>query len=108
VPNPYIGNALWNNPVASNADSWEHRNQFINLPPDATIKIFTLDGDFVDEIKAGEGVRQSESFSSETASSVAEWDLITRNNQEAAPGIYLYVVESPSAGEKIDKFVIVR
>jgi hypothetical protein len=108
VPNPYIGSALWNNPVPSNVDSWEHRIQFINLPPDATIKIFTLDGDFVDEIKAGEGVRQSESFSSETASSVAEWDLITRNNQEAAPGIYLYVVESPSAGEKIDKFVIVR
>jgi hypothetical protein len=108
VPNPYIGSALWNNPVPSDVDAWEHRIQFINLPADATIKIFTLDGDFVDEIRAGEGVRQSESFSSEAASSVAEWDLITRNNQEAAPGIYLYVVESPSAGEKVDKFVIVR
>ncbi|MCK4822379.1 hypothetical protein KA005_41835, partial [bacterium] len=108
VPNPYIGSARWNNPIPSDVDAWEHRIQFINLPSDATIKIFTLDGDFVDEIKAGQGVRQSESWSSETASSVAEWDLITRNNQEAAPGIYLYVVESPSAGEKIDKFVIVR
>ena len=108
VPNPYIGSALWNNPIPSNVDAWEHRIQFINLPADATIKIFTLDGDFVDEIVAGQGVRQSESFGSETASSVAEWDLITRNNQEAAPGIYLYVVQSPSAGEKVDKFVIVR
>jgi hypothetical protein len=108
VPNPYVGSALWNNPVPSNVDPWEHRLQFINLPADATIKIYTLDGDFVDEVRAGQGVRQSESFGSETASSVAEWDLITRNNQDAAPGIYLYVVQSPSAGEKIDKFVIVR
>jgi len=108
VPNPYIGSAVWNNPIPSDVDAWEHRLQFINLPADATIKIFTLDGDFVDEIRAGQGVRQSESFTSETATSVAEWDLITRNNQEAAPGIYLYVVQSPSLGEKVDKFVIVR
>jgi len=108
VPNPYIGSAVWNNAIPSDVDAWEHRLQFINLPADATIKIFTLDGDFVDEIHAGEGVRRSQSFSGETASSVAEWDLITRNNQEAAPGIYLYVVQSPSVGEKIDKFVIVR
>ncbi len=108
VPNPYIGSVTWNNPIPSDVDAWEHRLQFINLPADATIKIFTLDGDFVDEIRAGQGVRQSESFGGSTASSVAEWDLITRNNQEAAPGIYLYVVQSPSAGEKIGKFVIVR
>jgi hypothetical protein len=108
VPNPYIGSSEWNNPIPSDVDPWQHRLQFINLPADATIKIFTLDGDFVEEIRAGQGVRQSESFISETANSVAEWDLITRSDQEAAPGIYLYVVESPSAGEKIGKFVIVR
>jgi hypothetical protein len=108
VPNPYIGSAVWNNPIPSDVDAWEHRLQFINLPADATIKIFTLDGDFVDEIRAGEGIRRSESFTGETATSVAEWDLITRNNQEAAPGIYIYVIQSPSAGEKVDKFVIVR
>jgi hypothetical protein len=40
--------------------------------------------------------------------SVAEWDLITHNNQEAAPGIYMYVVDSPSAGQTVGKFVIIR
>jgi hypothetical protein len=103
VPNPYIGSAEWNNPTPSDVSQWEHKLQFINLPADAKIKIFTLDGDFVDEVFASQNVSGTYS-----GASVAEWDLITRNNQEAAPGIYLYVVQSPSLGEKIGKFVIVR
>lgn len=108
VPNPYIGSAVWNNSIPSDADPWQHRLQFINLPADATIKIFTLDGDFVDEITSGEIARKSASFTGTGNVGVAEWDLITRNNQEAAPGIYMFTVDSPTAGKKIGKFVIVR
>ena len=108
VPNPYIGSAAWNNPRPGDSDPWEHRIQFTNLPADATIKIFTLDGDFIDEIASGDIAKKSTSFVAEGSLSVAEWDLITRNDQEAAPGIYMYVVESPTAGTKIGKFVIVR
>jgi hypothetical protein len=108
VPNPYIGSAVWNNAIPSDADPWQHRLQFMNLPGDANIKIFTLDGDLVDEITSGEIVRKTEDFLGTGSLSVAEWDLITRNNQEAAPGIYMYVVDSPSLGKKIGKFVIVR
>lgn len=108
VPNPYIGSARWNNPRPSDADAWQHRIQFTNIPADATIKIFTLDLDFVAEIKAGDIARVSKDFIAPTNYGVAEWDLITRNNQEAAPGIYIYVVDSPSAGQKTGKFVIVR
>jgi hypothetical protein len=108
VPNPYIGSAVWNNAIPSDSDPWQHRLQFVNLPDDANIKIFTLDGDLVDEITSGEIVRKSEDFLGTGSFSVAEWDLITRNDQEAAPGIYMYVVDSPSLGKKIGKFVIVR
>lgn len=109
VPNPYIGSARWNNPIPSDADPWQHRLQFINLPADATIKIFTLDGDFVDEIRAGDTARRGGSdITGDPVLSVAEWDLITRNNQEAAPGIYIFVVDSPTAGQKVDKFIIIR
>ncbi|HNR66422.1 MAG TPA: hypothetical protein PKN04_03490 [bacterium] len=107
VPNPYIGSARWNNALPSDANPWQHRLQFINLPADATIKIFTLDGDFVDEIHAGESVRRG-TQSVEGNTSVAEWDLITRNDQEAAPGLYLFVVDSPSLGQTTGKFVIIR
>lgn len=107
VPNPYIGSARWNNPAPSDAFPWEHRIQFTNLPGDARIKIFTLDGDYVAEIEANKSVVIGEEFDV-SSPSVAEWDLMTRNNQEAAPGIYMYVVSSPSLGEKVGKFVIVR
>ncbi|MBN1541683.1 hypothetical protein JW992_06020 [candidate division KSB1 bacterium] len=107
VPNPYIGSAVWNNPLPSDINPWEHRLQFINLPADAVIKIFTLDGDFVDEIQAGQSVRKG-TQSVEGNTSVAEWDMITRNDQEAAPGLYIFLVDSPSLGQTTGKFVIIR
>ncbi|MBC8402586.1 MAG: hypothetical protein H8E14_13950 [Candidatus Marinimicrobia bacterium] len=109
VPNPYIGSggAYWNNPRPGDSSPWEHRLQFTNLPADATIKIFTLDGDLVDELRTDETVIVGGEFN--TASlSVAEWDLMTRNDQEAAPGLYLYVVDSRQYGQKVGKFVIIR
>jgi hypothetical protein len=107
VPNPYIGSVAWNNPIPSDMSPWEHRLMFINLPADAKIRIYTLDGDFVKEIKSGESARVGEAIPP-GRSSAAEWDLITRNNQEAAPGVYMYVVDSPSLGQKVGKFVIIR
>ncbi len=107
VPNPYLGSASWNNRTPSGNSPWEHRLQFTNLPSDAEIKIFTLDGDYVAKINANQSVIAGEDFNVST-NSVAEWDLMTRNNQEAAPGIYMYVVESESLGSKTGKFVIVR
>lgn len=108
VPNPYVGSARWDNPRPGDSDPWKHRLQFTNIPSDATVKIFTLDFDFVAEVKSGDIARVSADFQADINYGVAEWDLITRNNQEAAPGIYLYVVDSPSAGQKVGKFVIVR
>jgi hypothetical protein len=108
VPNPYIGSARWNNPQPSDNNPWQHRIQFTNLPADASVKIFTLDGDFIDEIHASQAVRKTADETVQGAESVAEWDLITRYNQEAAPGLYMYVVDSPSLGTKIGKFVIIQ
>lgn len=107
VPNPYIGSASWNNPAPSSSFPWEHRILFTNLPGDAKIRIFTIDGDYVAEIEANQSVVMGESFDLSNAS-VAEWDVMTRNNQEAAPGIYLYVVTSKSLGNKTGRFVIIR
>lgn len=107
VPNPYVGSASWNNPRPGDGGNWEHRLRFINLPSDAVIKIFTLDLDFVKEIRSGDIAIVADDFNPPENTGVAEWDLITRNDQEAAPGIYIYYVES-SQGTKVGKFVIVR
>jgi hypothetical protein len=72
------------------------------------VKIYSLDGDFIDEVQSGYGVRSGDDLLADTKKSVAEWDLITRNNQEAAPGIYMFIVDSQSLGQKVGKFVIIR
>jgi hypothetical protein len=36
------------------------------------------------------------------------WDLRTENNQEVAPGLYIYHVESNNGKEKIGKFAVIR
>jgi hypothetical protein len=37
----------------------------------------------------------------------AAWDLVSRNGQEVASGIYLYTVES-SLGKATGRFVVIR
>jgi hypothetical protein len=36
------------------------------------------------------------------------WDLRTINNQEIAPGLYVYVVQAEGTDDFIGKFAIVR
>lgn len=88
VPNPYLAYADWEH------EAGERRIEFIHLPDDATIRIYTLAGDLVVTLK------------NEDDGTVA-WDLRSVNEQGIAPGIYLYHVESPF-GEKIGKFAIIK
>ncbi len=76
------------------------RIHFVNLPPKATIKIFSLDGDLIREL------HHPSSRFSDTPSHTA-WDLITRNTQAVVSGIYLYTVES-DWGTQIGKIVIIK
>ena len=110
VPNPYIGSAIWNNPIPSLGTSpWEHQLMFINLTADAIVRIYTLDGDFVDEVKASDPrITGPYETVPDKSGGTAIWDLVTRNNQDAAPGVYLYTVSSETAGKKTGKFVIIR
>lgn len=110
VPNPYVGSARWNNSIPSVGTSpWEHQLLFLNLPEDAVIRIYTLDGDYVDEIKASdERVHGPYEEIPEKSGGTAIWDLVTRNNQYAAPGVYLFTVTSATAGSTTGKFVIIK
>jgi hypothetical protein len=110
VPNPYIGSAVWNNPIPSLGTSpWEHQLMFINLPEDAVVRIYTLDGDFIEEVKASDArITGPYETVPDKSGGTAIWNLVTRNNQDAAPGVYLYTVSSATAGKTTGKFVIIR
>ncbi len=73
---------------------------FANLPPKCTIRIFTLDGDLVREI-VHDGVQGSSSASHD------EWDLITRNTQRVATGLYYWTVEDAAGNVQTGRLAII-
>ncbi|MBI5265608.1 MAG: hypothetical protein HY851_00085 [candidate division Zixibacteria bacterium] len=76
------------------------RVHFANLPPQCTIRIFTLDGDLVREIRHDLPV-------SDPMSNNASWDLITRNTQMAVSGLYYWTIEKPDGSVQIGKLVLI-
>jgi hypothetical protein len=83
---------------------------FYNLPPDWTrVRIYTLSGDLVKEITPMElqpnGQPQHEGKEDQQAS----WNLVSRNGQAVASGIYMFAVERQ--GRRVShrgKFVLIR
>jgi hypothetical protein len=96
VPNPYIvSSKLEQQPGLSGRG--ERFIRFINLPARCTIRIFTVNGDLVrvlehDDVENG----------------AVRWDLISKDGLEVAFGLYVYHVEAPGIGQKIDKFAIIN
>ena len=93
VPNPYN--------LASDQDvRWPDQQDklgFLNVPGNATIKIYTERGDLIDTIEHTDG------------SGDAYWNLTTRANQLVASGLYLSIIRDNDTGEQIiRKFVIIR
>ena len=91
VPNPYFARS------GLNETEYKRKIRFTRLSQKCTITIFTI---------SGEKVRELEHDNYEDGN--AWWDLRSYNNQEVAPGLYIYVVETPSGVKKIDKFAVVR
>ncbi len=91
VPNPYIVRNDWE-PSRDYS-----RIAFTHLPDECTIRIYTLAGDHLRTLH----------HESTTFDGNENWDLLTKNRQKIAAGIYIYHVDSPY-GEKIGKFAVIR
>ena len=90
VPNPYI--------VTSRYEMLQNVReiQFMYLPPECNIYIYTVAGTLVKTIehKSGEGS--------------LSWNLLTDWNQALAFGIYIYVVEDPFGNIHRSKFALIK
>jgi len=97
APNPYRGRAEWERaPVPG--DPFTRHLDFMGLPRErCTIRIYTLAGDFV----------QSLDHDGSSGNGQAAWNLISRNGQDVASGIYVFTVDGPS-GHQVGRFVIIR
>ncbi|MGQ9558875.1 MAG: hypothetical protein ACUVWA_00030 [Candidatus Oleimicrobiaceae bacterium] len=113
-PNPYRGSALWDGSGERQRLIW-----FANLPAQAVIRIYTLAGDLVDEIHhdsrhyAGQDVTRLAATAGGKQivfpGGLHAWDLITRNDQAIASGLYLYTVEDKQTGQTfVGKFLVIK
>lgn len=91
VPNPYIVTADWE------FDEFSRKIQFQNLPSECTIHIFNVAGELVQTLHHNNVYDGSE-----------DWNLWTSNRQEVAPGLYIWVVETPDGDKDMGKFAIIR
>ncbi|MBK7229316.1 MAG: T9SS type A sorting domain-containing protein [Ignavibacteriales bacterium] len=88
IPNPYIISALWET-------SWnEHLLQFTGLSNQATIKIFNSSGELI------------KTLNKENDSSILEWNLKNEYEQQVAPGVYFYHINTP-IGTTTGKFFVI-
>jgi hypothetical protein len=107
VPNPYRGRAAWNLTPSPSDPTGAHID-FMHMPPGPwTLRIFTIAGDLVTVIQNGDlqpnGRPQQESPDDGQAS----WNLLSRNGQDIASGIYLFSVSAEGFSTR-GKFVVIR
>ena len=91
VPNPYIASSNYNE------TEYKRKIWFFDVPDNYTLTIFTITGEKVVTIDSNDAPIDEEGKVS--------WDLRTVNNQEVAPGLYVFAVENRSPGFEGQKFV---
>lgn len=95
VPNPYVASSLYEPEFGELRREPLRQIQFVNLPPECTIYIFTVDADLVKTIY----------HSSNNGTEV--WDLRAEGGREIAPGVYIYVVKSGDIEYK-ERFAVIK
>ncbi|MDP6396731.1 MAG: hypothetical protein QF712_03395 [Candidatus Marinimicrobia bacterium] len=97
VPNPYLGGANWE------LQDYESTIYFTRLPEECTIHIYTLTGEEVVVLDHNRGDDQTWDDSGDES-----WNLLSKNRQAVASGLYLYRVVAEDGEEFAGRFVIVR
>lgn len=111
-PNPYRINAAWDGTNALN-----RKIMFYNLPARSEIRVYTLAGEVVAEMK-----HEASSYKGDTRwfndFSIANrklsggeyaWDLLSNSRQNLTTGLYLYTVKDLSSGKvQQGKLVIIK
>lgn len=112
-PNPYYGGAIWDG-----SQERQRKIYFYNLPESCEITIYTLAGDIVavlqhDQNYNGNDIRWFETFSKSGDQKLSggehAWDLITKNDQAIASGLYLFTVKDNKTNKiKKGKFLVIK
>lgn len=108
VPNPATRSTMapWAlNP--NNEDPTGLKVEFRHLPAArCQIRIYTLAGDLVKEILHDETAAIATGDYASTGT--ATWDLVSRNGQDVASGVYIFSVEADGFERTVGKFIVIR
>jgi len=116
VPNPYVGSSKFDGRRENDRKGDKSKRLwFVNLPERCKIRIYTLAGDLVDDIDHNGAYSEDIINVSKattrgiSASGIHAWDLLSKNRQIIASGVYLFSVENKANGDvKVGKFVIIK
>ncbi|MFN3595903.1 MAG: hypothetical protein ACK41D_01370 [Rubricoccaceae bacterium] len=100
VPNPYVAAASWERPLPPTVTSGrgERRIDFIHLPAEAVVRIYNVRGALIRELRHDGGIDDG----------TVSWDLRTRENLEAAYGVYFYHVEAPGMPTRTGRLALIK
>ncbi|MCX8009669.1 MAG: hypothetical protein N3A61_00820, partial [Ignavibacteria bacterium] len=112
-PNPYYAKAIWDG-----SSERQRKIYFYNLPQECDITIYTLSGDIVatlhhDKNYNASDIQWFQTYSKEGKQILSggehAWDLITKNDQAIATGLYLFTVKDKANGKiKRGKFLVIK
>jgi hypothetical protein len=95
VPNPYLVSSLYEPEYGELRKEPLRQIQFINLPNECTIYVFSVAADLVKTIYHSSN------------NGTESWDLKAEGGREIAPGIYIYVVKAKGVEYK-SRFAIIK
>ncbi|HEX9251387.1 MAG TPA: hypothetical protein VF870_04050, partial [Ignavibacteriaceae bacterium] len=95
VPNPYLVSSIYEPEFGELRREPLRQIQFVNLPPECTIYIFTVDADLIKTLYHN------------ATNGTETWDLRTEGGRELAAGMYIYVVKTKDSEFK-ERFAIIK
>jgi len=98
VPNPYLAAASWEPVNRFATGRGERRVDFIHLPANCSIRIYTIRGDHIQTLE----------HDGDIFDGTVSWNLRTKEGLDIAYGVYIYHIDAGDAGETVGKLAIVK
>lgn len=107
VPNPYIATNRFEplNPFQSGRGP--RRLQFVNVPPQCTIRIYSVGGRLIRRLDHNTG-SNAQIGPAERLNGIVEWDLESEDRLTVSYGVYIYHLDAPGIGETQGTFAIIK
>ena len=98
VPNPYVASATWEPKNLFSTGRGARMVEFIHLPRECTIRIYTVSGYLVNTLHHNKNINDGSEF----------WNLKTKDGRDIAYGLYIFHIDAPGVGEIIGKFAVIK